>query len=59
MSIYASTRSLYETLMYQMIDKVQNGEEYKKDLTALLNCYNNASADCERMLAKIQELTND
>ncbi len=59
MSIYASTRAMYEVLMYQMIDKIQNGEDYKKDLTVLLNCYNNASADCEKMLTKIQELTNE
>lgn len=56
MSIYASTRAMYEILMHQMIYKVKNGENYEKDLTTLLDYYNDASASCERLLAKTQEL---
>lgn len=56
MSIHASTRAMFEHVMLRMVEKIQCGEDHTKLLTTLLDCYNNASADCEKLLAKVNEL---
>lgn len=56
MSIYASTRALFEVLMYRMIDKIKSGQDYEKELTTLIGCYNDASETCESLLERLQKI---
>lgn len=54
--IYGSTRSLFENLMFRMIEKIQMGESHSADQKALLEAYNSASEDSQRLVGRLRRL---